>query len=174
MLFNSKDIQEIDTKWYHQQKLAIVQQEPCLFSCSIRENILYGFDSTGLSEADVTERLQTALQQASCGFLEDKKLFPEGIDTKVGERGMRLSGGQKQRVAIARALVNNPEIILADEPTGNLDSATEHEIMEMLLRLNREGRTIIMVTHEPAVARLAKRQIFMKDGVVAGEGIFPG
>lgn len=71
-------------------------------------------------------------------------------------------------------LVNNPEIILADEPTGNLDSKTEHEIMEMLLNLNREGRTIIMVTHEPNVAKLAKRRIFMRDGVVAGEGIFPG
>ena len=71
-------------------------------------------------------------------------------------------------------MVNNPEIILADEPTGNLDSKTEHEIMEMLLKLNHEGRTIIMVTHEPAVARLAKRQIYMRDGLVAGEGIFPG
>jgi putative ABC transport system ATP-binding protein len=70
--------------------------------------------------------------------------------------------------------VNNPEIILADEPTGNLDSKTEHEIMEMLCKLNREGRTIIMVTHEPNVAQLAKRRIFMRDGVVAGEGIFPG
>jgi putative ABC transport system ATP-binding protein len=77
-------------------------------------------------------------------------------------------------VAIARSLVNDPEIILADEPTGNLDSKTEQEIMEMLLRLNREGRTIIMVTHETSVARLAKRQIYMKDGVIAGEGLFPG
>ena len=70
--------------------------------------------------------------------------------------------------------MNNPEIILADEPTGNLDSKTEHEIMEMLLKLNREGRTIIMVTHEPGVAKLSKRQIYMRDGVVAGEGVFPG
>lgn len=97
-----------------------------------------------------------------------------GLGDRLDHRPFQLSGGQQQRVAIARALANDPEIILADEPTGNLDSTTEAEIMEMLEKLNAEGRTIIMVTHENDVARLAKRQIFMKDGVVAGTGIFPG
>jgi putative ABC transport system ATP-binding protein len=92
-----------------------------------------------------------------------------GLGERLDHRPFQLSGGQQQRVAIARALVNDPEIILADEPTGNLDSATSNEIMQMLIALNREGRTIIMVTHEPDIANWAKRQIVMRDGVVFKE-----
>jgi putative ABC transport system ATP-binding protein len=84
-------------------------------------------------------------------------------------RPNQLSGGQKQRVAIARALVNSPKILLADEPTGNLDSATTAEILALFDQLHRSGQTIIMVTHEPDVARHARRIIRMKDGKVLSD-----
>jgi len=97
-----------------------------------------------------------------------------GLGDRLDHKPFQLSGGQQQRVAIARALVNNPAIIMADEPTGNLDSKTGEEILNLLKALNREGRTIIMVTHENDVAEQTRRQIFMRDGLIAGEGIFKG
>jgi putative ABC transport system ATP-binding protein len=81
-------------------------------------------------------------------------------------RPAELSGGEMQRVAIARALANNPQIIFADEPTGNLDSATGEQIMELLNNLNKQGKTIIMVTHEPNLAAYASNKLHMRDGII--------
>lgn len=127
-----------------------------------------------LSKLNALQNVELPLIYAGVAPSKRKKLAQEFLEkVELGERmhhlPSELSGGQKQRVAIARALVNNPSIILADEPTGALDTKTGDQIMEFLTELNAEGRTIIMVTHEPEIAAYAKRQIVIRDGVISSD-----
>jgi putative ABC transport system ATP-binding protein len=101
--------------------------------------------------------------------LAKKALEQVGLGDRINHKQNELSGGQCQRVAIARALVNSPAIILADEATGNLDSKASIEIAELFVRLNNEGRTIVMITHEPDIAQYAKRIIRFKDGKIISD-----
>ncbi|HEX3867771.1 MAG TPA: ABC transporter ATP-binding protein [Gemmatimonadaceae bacterium] len=97
-----------------------------------------------------------------------------GLDTRRGHRPAQLSGGEQQRVAIARALANKPRLLLADEPTGELDARTGDEMIELLGRVNADGTTILVVTHDEDLARAAKRVVHMKDGVIVRDERRPG
>ena len=141
---------------YRNSKLGFVFQSFNLLPrTSARENVelplLYG--ARRLTNAELRQK-------------SDEVLKSVGLDGREDHHPSQLSGGQQQRVAIARALINDPEVLLADEPTGNLDSRTSVEIMEIFQRLNDHGITVIMVTHEPDIASYARRNVVMRDGLV--------
>ncbi len=124
-----------------------------------------------LPRATALENVELPMVYAGVAAAQRKSRALQALQrVGLGERSMHtpaeLSGGQQQRVAIARALVNQPQLILADEPTGALDSQTSHDIMDLLSGLNRQGLTVVMVTHEADIAAWARRKLVFKDGVV--------
>ena len=110
----------------------------------------------GVSEEERMERAKKALEAV-------------GLGDRLDHKPMEMSGGQRQRVAIARALINDPPVIMADEPTGNLDTKSSYEIMDIFKKMNEQGKTVIMVTHEPDIAAYTKRVLVMRDGKLVSD-----
>ncbi|HHX61802.1 MAG TPA: ABC transporter ATP-binding protein [Epulopiscium sp.] len=154
---NASELKDKDFATIRNQKIGFVFQAFNLLpKLSVLENVelpmLYG----GIKAKERRVRALEALEKV-------------GLGDRVKHKPSEVSGGQKQRVAIARALVNNPAIILADEPTGNLDSTSSKEIMEIFKELNNEGATIVMVTHEDEIAAHTKRKVVFRDGRIIND-----
>ena len=123
---------------------------------SALDNVMLPLKYAGAEKTDQIKRAKAVLTEV-------------GLDDRMDHQPSELSGGQQQRVAIARALVNNPSILFADEPTGNLDSQTGHDVMQLFHNLHNQGQTIILITHENEVAAEAQRIIFIKDGLIESD-----
>jgi len=154
-----------NTKGMNEKELAITRNQEIGF-------VFQSFNL--LQRTTVLENVILPLIYSGVPKSNHEKMALEGIERvglshRITNKSNELSGGEKQRVAIARALVNNPALILADEPTGNLDSKTGDEIIEMLMDLNKKGSTIVLVTHDDDLAKIAKRQIVLRDGGIVDE-----
>ncbi|MFA6897403.1 MAG: ABC transporter ATP-binding protein [Patescibacteria group bacterium] len=156
--FNGEDIGEVKDDYtlafIRNKKIGFVFQQFNLLSrMTALQNVCLPAIYAGAGKAGREDRARAVLESV-------------GLGDRIGHKPTELSGGQQQRVAIARALMNEPEIMLADEPTGALDSKSGAEIMQIFMELKKKGKTIIMVTHTPEVAKYADRIVYVRDGVV--------
>ena len=152
------DLDKVQLAQIRNRKLGFIFQSYNLLSrTSALENVILPLYYDSVAELTAEEQEQKAI----------KILEAVGLADRIYHEPQELSGGQQQRVSIARALVNDPVMVMADEPTGNLDSKSGAEIMDLLVSLNKEGVTIVMVTHDPAIAKYTDRTIHLLDGKVA-------
>lgn len=138
----------------------VFQQFHLLGQLTALENVMLPMVYAGIANKERRDRAMAALKKV-------------GLENRMSNKPNQLSGGQQQRVAIARAIVNQPVLLLADEPTGALDSRTTQEVMDIFTDLNRSGITVVMVTHEPEVARLTRRIVWFRDGEVIHSHLTP-
>lgn len=134
----------------------VFQNFNLLAKLTAQENVALPLVYAGIDEEERMERAKKALEAV-------------GLGERLEHKPMEMSGGQRQRVAIARALINNPAIIMADEPTGNLDTKSSYEIMDIFKKMNESGKTVVMVTHEPDIAEQTKRILVMRDGQLVSD-----
>ena len=160
ILLNEQDIKYI-SKNSLRKIISVVPQKIHLFDGNLLENI-----ALGTLHINMEKVIHICNSLEMMAFIE---ALPQGFNTYLGENGATLSGGQKQRIAIARALASDPKVLLADEPTGALDSSTSYEVMELIQAINNEGKTILIVTHEDDIAHMCKRIVNLKDGVIISD-----
>ena len=156
---DGKDTTQEENLWDIRKNAGMVFQNPDnqIIASVVEEDVAFGPENIGVPTDEIWKRVESSLK--SVGMIQYREHSPN-----------KLSGGQKQRVAIARAMVNNPKILLADEPTGALDSKSGQQIMELFEKLNEEGVTIVMITHDKKIASNAKRIVHIIDGMITEEG----
>ncbi|MEP7318755.1 MAG: ABC transporter ATP-binding protein [Panacibacter sp.] len=161
-ILNSKDVSKMsddDLAEVRNKEIGFVfQQFNLLPRLTAAENVALPLVYAGINKKDRTDRAMEALKKV-------------GLSDRSHHKPNEMSGGQIQRVAIARALVNNPSILLADEPTGNLDSKTSVEVMEIFGKIQESGNTVVLVTHEEDIAGYAKRVVRLRDGVIESDNV---
>lgn len=163
ILFEDENIAEMDENTlaeYRQKKVGFIFQSfNLIVSMAAEENVAFPLRFSGVSPAERKTRSYELMDRV-------------GLKDRIGHKPTELSGGQQQRVAIARALINNPPLILADEPTGNLDSSSGYAIMEVLSELHKSGKTVVVVSHDQRMMQFATDKVYLLDGNIVTESAF--